>query len=223
MNFVGQKGQDRWVLEEALPGRRGGFFLDLAATDGITINNTVLMERDLEWTGIAIEPNRDYFTALLRNRNCICLQACIDGTPGTIKFLPNGELGGIVDDDTDNSCLIRPVLLEQWEEARKLQTLQTRTLIDVLAEANAPAIIDYFSFDVEGAETRILRSFPFDRYTFLAVTIERPTPELNALMFRNGYLFVKNASFDSFYVHCTAPTASTIYKEPFEQVPPKDW
>jgi hypothetical protein len=160
---------------------------------------------------------------LLSNRSCICLQICIDETPGTIKFLPNGELGGIVDDDTDNSRLIRPSLLEQWEGAGILQTLQTRTLAGVLAEANAPAIIDYFSFDVEGAETRILRSFPFDRYTFLAVTIERPTSELNALMFRNGYHFVKNPSFDSFYVHCTAPTASTIYKEPFEQVPPKDW
>ena len=140
-----------------------------------------------------------------------------------VNFLANGDLGGIVDLDTDNSPEVRPGLIEEWRSARKIQELRTRTLAEVLEEAKAPSVIDYFSFDVEGAETRILRSFPFDRYTFLAVTIERPTPEVNDLMFRNGYIFVRNVSFDSFYVHKTAPTANTISRQPFEQIPPKDW
>jgi hypothetical protein len=223
LQFAGQKGQDQWVIEQALPGRRGGFFLDLAASDGITCNNTVVLERELNWTGIAIEPNRDYFAALQANRHCLCLPDCIDGAPGTVTFLPNGGIGGIVSDDTDNTPLIRTELIIRWAIAGRLQTLRTRTLAEVLDEAKAPAVIDYFSFDVEGAETRILRSFPFSRYTFLAITIERPTPEINTLLFRHGYLFVKNVMFDSFYVHQTAPAAPAIEREPFEQVPPKRW
>jgi len=222
LQFIGQKSQDKWVIEEALPGVRHGFFLDLAATDGISINNTLLLERQLGWTGIAIEPNAEYFRALSANRLCRCFSDCIDESSRTVAFLPNGELGGIVDFDTDNSPNVRPDLIEEWKTAGKIQEMHTRELADVLAEANAPAVIDYFSFDVEGAETRILRSFPFDQYTFLAATIERPTPEINDLLFRNGYLFVRNVSFDSFYLHETAPTAATISREPFEQIPAKD-
>ena len=63
--------------------------------------------------------------------------------------------------------------------------METYPLATILKKYNAPGVIDYFSFDVEGAETRILRSFPFDEYTFLSLTtIERPTPELNATVVR---------------------------------------
>lgn len=223
MNFLGQKGQDRWVIEEALPNRRGGFFVDLAATDGVSINNTFVLERELGWKGIAIEPNAQYFSQLQANRHCACIQACIDQVAHEVIFLANGELGGIVDNDTDNTPRLRMQLINEWKIAGKLNSVQTQTLAQVLDENNAPSVIDFFSFDVEGAETRILRTFPFDRYRFLALTIERPTPELNKLLFQNGYLFVKNYSMDSFYVHATAPTANTIRREPFEQILPKTW
>jgi hypothetical protein len=223
MEFIGQKGQDRWVIEEAMPGVRGGFFLDLAATDGVSINNTLLLERELGWTGIAIEPNVDYFSALIKNRSCLCFPDCIDEVSREVQFLANDELGGIVDTDTDNSPQIRPALIEEWREGGRLQTLKTRTLADLLDQAKAPSVIDYFSFDVEGAETRILRTFPFDRYTFLATTIERPTPEINEILFSHGYLFVKNVSFDTFYIHETSTEAATIRRERFEQIPQKDW
>jgi len=166
---------------------RGGFFLDLAATDGVSINNTVVMERDFGWSGIAIEPNAAYFAALRTNRACQCIQACVDEFARDVEFLANGERGGIVANDTDN----------------------------------APPIIDYFSFDVEGAETWVLRRFPFEKFTFLALTIERPTPEINATLFANGYLFVRNCRMDTFYIHASADTASTIERQPFAQLPAK--
>lgn len=223
MEFQGQKGQDRWLIEEALGPVRGGYFLDLAASDGVTINNTVYLERQLGWTGVCIEADPEAFAILERSRDCRCVQACVDGEAGEVDYIPTGELGGIVDDDTDNNPAIRPALLDEWRRDGRLLKLKTRTLADILDEAGAPPVIDYFSFDVEGAETRILRTFPFDRYRFLALTIERPTPELNALLFRHGYLFVRNQTFDSFYVHETAPCAGTIRREPFEQIPLKDW
>ena len=90
-------------------------------------------------------------------------------------------------------------------------------------EFNAPETIDYLSLDVEGAETRILRGFPFHKYKFLAMTIERPTVELNELLFKNGYVFVKNSTMDSYYVHNTISNLNLIKKDPFKQIPPKDW
>lgn len=219
--YPGQKGQDRWVIEEVFPGKRGGWFLDLAATDGVALSNTVLLERDLGWNGLCIEPNPGYRDALRRNRGCQIAHTCIDEVEGVVEFLPNGELGGIVDEDTDNSPAIRGALLEECRRDGKIIRIPAIPLAQLLDQHGAPPVIDYFSFDVEGAETRILRSFPFNRYRFLAMTIERPTLEINELLFSNGYQFVKNVNFDSFYIH--ESYEGDITREPFEQIPPKDW
>jgi hypothetical protein len=55
---------------------------------------------------------------------------------------------------------------------------------------NAPKIIDYLSLDVEGAELFIMKDFPFDRYVFKCMTVERPKDELKSLFERNGYKHV---------------------------------
>ena len=46
---------------------------------------------------------------------------------------------------------------------------------------------------------------------------------MNEVLFDNGYVFVKNFSFDSFYIHFSVLDSRPIHCEPFEQVPPKDW
>ena len=104
--------------------------------------------------------------------------------------------------------------------------LKTKTLEYVLDKFNAPEVIDYLSLDVEGAEERVLTNFPFNKYTFLAMTIERPTPELEKVLFDNGYVFVmvsKKLPFDTFYVHKTIPNFDQIVKEPYTPTPRKDW
>ena len=52
--FYSQVGQDKWVCEY-FNYKKGGFFLDIGAADGITINNTYYLEKELEWKGICIE------------------------------------------------------------------------------------------------------------------------------------------------------------------------
>ena len=221
--YHGQKGQDRWIVEEVFPGKRGGFFVDLAATDGIKLSNTYVLEKRFGWTGIAIEPNPDSFALLRQNRSCICVNACIDGDFGKVEFLPNDGHGGIVADDTDNSPAMRAGRIEEWRAAGRTLVLDAYPLAEILRLHAAPRAIDFFSLDVEGSETRILRTFPFDEYRFLAMCIERPTPELNALLFRHGYLFVRNVNFDTFYVHQSIFGATKLRLEPFEQIPPKDF
>ena len=76
---------------------------------------------------------------------------------------------------------------------------------------------------MEGCEERIISTLDFDRYQFRCLTIERPTPRVNEVLFDNGYVFVKNFSFDTFYVHFSVLDSRPIRCEPFEQVPPKDW
>lgn len=227
IKYISQKGQDKWVIEEIFKGKEKGFFVDLAATDGVKLSNTYILEKYYGWTGICIEPNPDFYASLIQNRSCLCVNDCIDSQEKIVEFrFDNGELGGIISDDTDNCIKYRNEQIKKARHEKKTAFLKTKKLDTVLDENSAPKIIDYLSLDVEGSETRILSNFPFEKYIFLALTIERPTPQLNQILFKNNYVFVQNSKlmpYDSFYVHKSIPNFDAIKKEPFSQVPPKDW
>ncbi len=218
--FKGQKGQDKWVIFSILSFKRNGFFLDLAAADGITHSNTYALEKLFGWTGICIEPNPKFFQRLRSTRNCIVDSSVISDKNETVIFrIDNGLLGGIIDDDTDNNFRTRG---EQLVTAETI-TLDALPLNELLDHYNAPAMIDYFSLDVEGSEERVISSIDFQKYNFLCLTIERPTPKVNKILFENGYLFVKNHKYDSFYIHSSLSKKQMLKLQPFEQVPPKNW
>jgi FkbM family methyltransferase len=218
--FTGEKGQDKWVIFTALPFKRKGFFLDLGAADGITNSNTYILEKFFRWNGICIEPNPIFLQQLKETRNCIIDGSVISDRHEKVSFrIDNKQLGGIIAEDTDNSMRVRADQLSNAE----IITLNAVTLTELLDRYNAPKVIDYFSLDVEGSEERVIRSFDFDRYRFECLTIERPTPEVNEILFENGYVFVKNYWFDSFYVHSSLADKRKIHCQPFEQVPAKDW
>ena len=80
-----------------------------------------------------------------------------------------------------------------------------------------------FSLDVEGAETNILKSFPFDQYRFLSLTIKRPSETINKILFENNYIFVKNYKVDGFYIHESLKNKINIKFEKFFQINKKSW
>jgi FkbM family methyltransferase len=226
MKFISQKGQDEWIIDNIFNYKKNGYFVDLAAADGIRINNTYLLEKDLEWNGICIEPNPQFFNKLKQNRKCHLTDIVIDKyNDKEVEFrIDNGELGGIVDEDTDNNYTIRGKELK----TAKIVKLKTKTLDFILDHFQAPKVIDYLSLDVEGAEERILSNFPFDKYTFLTMTIERPTPELEKILFDNNYVFVRKSginrnTMDTYYVHKTIGNFNEIVKEDYSPTPKKKW
>ena len=212
--YKSQKGQDRWVLE-TLHNKQGGYFVDLAASDGVTFNNTWVLEKKFGWDGIAIEPNPYFFPKLASARRCKVLELVVDREAGMAPFrIDNCGLGGIVADDTDNSVRLRG---DELQHADIVQ-LPTKTLTEVLDQEEAPATIDYLSLDVEGAEERVLQGLDWDRYTFYCITIEQPSEEVSRLLREHGYHFVKNEMFDSFYVHQSHPHWDTIEDCPDEMM-----
>lgn len=231
MNFIGQKNQDEWVIRHVFNYKRDGFFVDLAAGDGRTISNTYLLETALNWSGVCIEPHPRFIGELKKNRGCTIVDKCVDYKVHTVEFRTDNGMGsGVIADDTDNNERIRASAIQTARQNYCVRKMETMTLEQILEQSNAPKIIDYLSFDVEGCETRIMRNFPFDKYTFLSMTIERPTVELNEKLFKNGYVFVRNSdsmsnkyAYDSFYVHESIPNLASIEKMPFSQIAPKDW
>jgi FkbM family methyltransferase len=192
---LSQAAQDYWVINEAFDHKEKGYFVEIGSADGIRINNTYLLEKCYQWSGICIETNPIYFEQLKRNRSAICLNVCVDGREKEIDFICDDLHGGIIDEDTDN---------RKKENIKNVEVrrLRTKTLANILEEHKAPEVIDYLSIDVEGAETRILADFPFNKYTFNSMTIELPSEFLHNLLIEQGYIWVTMIpGLDIFYIH----------------------
>ena len=59
------------------------------------------------------------------------------------------------------------------------------------APMQAPSVMEYLSLDIEGAEFFVMQHFPFDKYKFLTLTVERPK-QLRKLLEDNNYVYVKD-------------------------------
>ena len=216
--------QSKWVIEEVFPGLRGGFFVELGAGDGIENSDTYTLEKYFGWDGICIEANKNLFKYLSRNRQSVCANVCVDKKVNEVSFIDNGYASGIIADDTDNSKNYNKAAfnIAAFKKHGKVKKIRTKMFCNVLVQCKSPAIIHYLSLDVEGAETRILCNFCFDRFMFLSMTIEQPTKKLNQILHDNDYVFVKNMPIsgkreDSFYIHKSIDNGS-IKKEEFSQV-----
>lgn len=203
-------GQDLWVVR-TFKGMRGGYFVDVGAYLPVVASNTYLLEKEFGWKGICIEANATLHKKLLAKRSCACVQACVSSNGQDADFLvEGGAYAGMVDHYPQGhraallKYLPRGRVLRQ--DAWKTQRVKTVTLESILDAQHAPAVMEYLSMDVEGAELSILQSFPFHRYRFLAMTVEhnsRPAYrlQLRSLLEEHGYVLSQAGSLDDFYVH----------------------
>jgi FkbM family methyltransferase len=221
--FFGNKEQDKWVIKDIFRSKRNGYFVDLAATDGIHENNTFVLEKKLGWKGICIEPNSLFYKKLKKNRKCHCINKVVSDKKKEIKFFENGGVGGIIGSNYDNNFQKRSKIINKISNVRKIKIYNAVTLFSILKKYKAPKVIDYLSLDVEGAEADVLRKFPFKIYKFLTLSIERPPPLVNKLLFKNDYIFVKNHKVDTFYIHKTLQKKIKIKVDKFEQIGKKQW
>ncbi|MEN2786957.1 FkbM family methyltransferase [Sphingomonas qilianensis] len=205
--MISQYGQDLFVLE-ILFGQRGGFFLDSGASDGVKFSNTLLLEKYYGWQGICVEPNSKFFRQLEHNRNCPCINVCFYDTNGSADFLEDAlALGGILAEYApDHLAYAQASFKLKTDKQGLLPTVPkaTRTIRSVLQQYDAPRIIDYWSLDTEGSELTLLKSFPFDEYSFRILTIEHnwlpQRKEIREFLAGAGYRFITPLGCDDCYV-----------------------
>ena len=196
-NSRSQLRQDVFALAQ-LDFKRGGFFIEFGATDGIELNNTYLMETEYDWQGILAEPARGWHDNLKQNRKATIDTRCVWKSSGdTLEFTqaPRGENSGI-------SSFV--------STSRKLRgtsyDVETISLNDLLDQHKAPAIIDYASIDTEGSEFDILNALDFDRWSFRVMTIEHnyapQRADIQRLLASHGYSRVHEevSRFDDWYI-----------------------
>jgi FkbM family methyltransferase len=207
MNYNSQIAQDKWV-HSILGDKRNGYFIELGACDGVYFSNTLFFEKNLDWNGLCIEPNDNYFKELQKNRKCNLSNELVYSVEGNIvDFAICEAVSGIIDEN------IGP-FTNKDKSIKKITT----TLSKILDSNNAPNVIDYLSLDVEGQEYNILSTFPFDRYKFRCITVEHNAPHvgptqqilIRELLEKNGYKYVKgnddvnnwgHGPIDDFYIY----------------------
>ncbi len=180
-----QCGQDDLVMA-LLKDKYEGYFVDLAANAAVNLSNTYQLEEKLDWGGICIEPNPRYWRSL-SHRQCHVAGAVVGKERmEEVKYRMYNDLwrraasGGIEEFIDPN--------IPKGEEMPTL--LYTVPIEEILEKYNAPSIMDYLSLDIEGAEYMVMSHFPFTKYRFRVMTIERPSQDMVNLLYDNGYLYI---------------------------------
>ncbi|MGO1159059.1 FkbM family methyltransferase [Acinetobacter lwoffii] len=197
-----QFGQDLFILYKT-KFKRNGFFVEFGATDGKSISNTYILEKDYGWTGILAEPAKTWHPQLKKNRAVIIDHRCVwSHSKEKIQF-----------NETDIKELSTIDYFSALDMHSKMRVngncydVETISLIDLLREYNAPKKIDYLSIDTEGSEYEILKNFDFKEYHIDLITVEHNFTEMRGnilnLLTSKGYVrvFVEYSDVDDWYVH----------------------
>ena len=198
---------DRWIVEHVFLNEGSGrYFVEAGACNGIQASSCYVLEKYLNWRGICIEPNDDFFEELIINRpHSICVNQCLADHSDKVTYIQgdrtkiNPMLGGI------KSNLVKYRHNHQEVIANGTEVIkQGISLADLFKQYNAPQVIDYLAMDIEGSELPVLATFPFEEYTILAISIEGI--DCNDLLVAKGYINVKNPFntdqlYEQFFLH----------------------
>jgi Methyltransferase FkbM domain len=194
VKWFSQARQDE-AIATLLKYKKGGYFIDLAANDAVKISNTYALETYYGWKGLCMEPNPAYWAGLAY-RKCDVVGAVVgheemDEVWFKFPSPKKGPLGGIVGFDNK-------------EKTTDDRPRYTQTLLNIFQKFDTPKVIDYLSLDVEGAEDLIMKDFPFHKYRFNLITLERPSDEMKARLETYGYKmwkYVKLNTQESLWYH----------------------
>tara|TARA_Y100000768_G_C23936645_1_gene662911 strand:- start:109 stop:753 length:645 start_codon:yes stop_codon:yes gene_type:complete len=134
--------------------KKGGFFIELGANNGLFQSNTAFFEKKMEWSGILIEPSLKGYEECKKNRpNSVCLNyACVSND------YKNDYIEG---DFKDNSAMgsIGGKRLRR-QNLVKVKAITLEKILDEHCHTN----IDFLSLDTEGYELEILKGLNLNKY-----------------------------------------------------------
>lgn len=182
--------------------KRGGYFVEFGATNGVTLSNSYLLEKSFAWDGILAESARCWHAELRANRNCKIETNCVWAKSGErLEFseVSSRELSTInALSGSDGRSLER--------QNGNVYLVETISLNELLEKHGAPHEIDYLSVDTEGSELTILSNFDFSKYKIHIITVEhnftKERERIHDLLRVNGYkrVFAKFSNLDDWYI-----------------------
>lgn len=197
--FNSQYKQDKILEEKIFRGFKNGFFVDVGAHDGITINNTLYFEEYNMWKGLNIEANPDVFEKLKKNRpNCININCAACNKEGETDFIKNSGYTEMISGikDTFDIRHIKRLERENLQHGSKsLITKVTCKKLEDIFDDNKIRHINYLTVDVEGAEFEVIKSINFEKVFIDVIEFENNYDDVSAPII----LFLENLGYKQFY------------------------
>jgi FkbM family methyltransferase len=187
---------------------KDGCFIELGANDGVNQSNTYFYEKELNWSGLLIEPTHK-FNDLIKNRskpnNFLENEACcsFENEGKEIEFSYCNLMTTCNDKNISDNC--DPAAHVEGgkrfipDEQVFNFTKKGVSLSSLLDKNKLPRTIDFFSLDTEGLESEILKGIDFSKYFFKYILIETPNfNKIDQILTHHNYKFVEQLSYHDF-------------------------
>ena len=181
--------EEEWLIRDYFQDRRGGVFVDVGANHYKNASKTYYLESQLGWSGIAIEPQREFAAEYAEHR------------PRT-KFIPF-----FVSDVSNSTARLYMVnrasmvassneaFVKQFTptgKADEVREVPTITLTDLLTSEGIQRI-DFMNMDIELHEPHALKGFDIGRFKPSLVCVEgllEVRQQILDYFAQNGYVIV---------------------------------
>ena len=113
--FIFGDGQDRFLDQTYFHEvKKGGFFIEAGAYNGLSDSNSIHFEEQHGWTGLLVEPVPSMFAELRRtSRRAKAVQTCLSTgvQPQTVNFSLYtpiyGKMNGVMEEGEESSTMVR--------------------------------------------------------------------------------------------------------------------
>lgn len=216
--FYSQEKQDEILEGYVFKGYKRGVFVDVGAWDGVCFSNTLFFEKERGWTGLQIEPIKEQYEELVKNRpNTTNLNVAISDVEGEAEFLsisgPTGMLSGLKENyDPRHVRRIERETAEMNTEAKTV-IVSTRRLDSIFREHTIQRV-HYLSIDAEGSEMKIIQSIDFN-YTYIDVigfenNFNDKTQPIIDFLLGKDYVKLPITSLDVFMIRKNSPFSPPV-------------
>ena len=204
MGFHPSQQEEEQLVRDFFAGADPGFFVEVGANHPTEGSQTWHLEQ-AGWTGVLIEPQPDLAAFLVTARKSKVFATACSSPQNAGQSLP-------LHIDGARSALDRD-RMAPGSRADYVIMVPTRTLDDILTEADAPAPIDLLSIDVEGHEIEVLLGFGFEHWQPCLILVEDHVGNLRSHRFlkMRGYRLVRRVGNNGWYVPANAPLRTSVW------------
>ena len=177
---------EEWFIRDFFADRRGGVFVDVGANDPRKFSKTWYLEKQLGWSGIAVEPLSQFAAAykIERPRTRFRSFFVSDTSDAAARLY-------VISDNTAVSSS-DPNFTGSFGKTDRVETVPTITLNDLLAKEGVTAI-DFLNMDIELHEPVALKGLDLTLHRPTLVCIEALMPVRQQILdhfARHGYVVV---------------------------------
>ncbi|XP_068206593.1 uncharacterized protein [Palaemon carinicauda] len=177
------------VIQRTFANLREGFFVEVGAGDGVFLSLTSWLEKEMNWTGLLVEPRFQPFQEMRRHRKAAAAQVCVSDVPYNKKekfWQPKNTEGmqGQFQKIAEGKSTLLHYVAEEDHELGQVTLVPCFTLDAVLGAANISqkTRIDFMVLNTMGGENEILETLTQREILMLLVhTRQKDRAILNAL------------------------------------------